>query len=257
MFIPFDFRVVRLGGLVTLRPAAMKWVPGVCEKPRIKCTDCTFRCFLPVSDEAIRWHLSGQSERGQEFVMGVYPMLQDETCHFLAIDFDKEDWQVDTAAFVEVCHQLGLSPALERSRSGNGGHTWFFFQEAIPASLARKVGSYLLTETMERRPELGLDSYDRFFPNQDTLPKGGFGNLIALPLQKRPRHHGNTVFVDGEFKAYADQWAFLSSVPRMSRRQIEALVHEAEKAGRVVGVRLAITDENDVETLERTTVVPV
>ncbi|MGA7127427.1 MAG: DEAD/DEAH box helicase family protein [Chthoniobacterales bacterium] len=236
----------RKTGKVGYSPACgNEWVPGVCEKPRIKCTNCTFRCFLPVTDEAIRWHLSGRSERGQEFVMGVYPMLQDETCHFLAIDFDKQDWQVDTAAFVEVCHQLGLSPALERSRSGNGGHTWFFFQEAIPASLARKVGSYLLTETMERRPELGLDSYDRFFPNQDTLPKGGFGNLIALPLQKRPRQQGNTIFVDDEFKAYADQWAFLSSVPRISRYQIEALVHEAEKAGRVVGVRLAITDEND------------
>jgi hypothetical protein len=153
---------------------ADEWVRGVCEKPRIKCSDCAYRRFFPVTDEVIRWHLSGRTEQGQEFVMGVYPMLLDETCCLLAIDFDREKWQDDTAAFLETCRRLDVPAALERSRSGNGGHVWIFFEQAIPASLARKLGSCLLTDTMERRPELGFGSYDRLFPNQDTLPKGGF-----------------------------------------------------------------------------------
>ena len=128
----------------------------------------------------IRWHLSGRDERGREFVMGVYPMFQDETCHFLAADFDQEGWQEDAGACVQTCRRLELPVALERSRSGKGGHLWLFFEAAIPASLARKLGSHILTETMEHQPEIGLGSYDRLFPNQDTLPKGGFGNLIVL-----------------------------------------------------------------------------
>ena len=119
--------------------------------------------------------------------MGVYPMLQDETCHFLAADFDKESWQADAGAFLDTCRRLSLPAALERSRSGNGGHVWLFFEDTVSASLARKLGSHILTETMELRPEVGFGSYDRLFPNQDTLPKGGFGNLIALPLQKQAR----------------------------------------------------------------------
>jgi len=162
-------------------------VPGVCEKPRIKCADCPHRRFLPVTDEVVRWHLSGRDDLGRSFVLGVYPMFLDETCCFLAADFDRASWQQDIGAFLETCRRLELPAVLERSRSGNGGHVWFFFEEAISASLARKLGSHVLTETMEQRPEIGLDSYDRFFPNQDTLPKGGFGNLIALPLQKQAR----------------------------------------------------------------------
>ena len=177
--------------------------------------------------------------------MGVYHMLRDETCYFLAIDFDKENWQEDTSAFLETCRQRDLPAALERSRSGNGGHIWLFFEDAIPASLARKLGSHLLTETMERRPELGLGSYDRLFPNQDTLPKGGFGNLIALPLQKQARQLENTVFLNEQFKPHSDQWSFLASLRKISRHQIEMLVREAEGKGRIIGVRMAITDEND------------
>ncbi|MGD0206408.1 MAG: hypothetical protein ABSC89_02215 [Verrucomicrobiota bacterium] len=176
---------------------ANEWVRGVCEKPKIKCAERPNRRLLPVTDEVIRWHLSGRDDQGRDFVMGVYPMLQDETCHFLAVDFDRENWQEDAGAFLETCRQLDLPVALERSRSGNSGHVWFFFEEAISAGLARKLGSHVLTETMESRPEIGLGSYDRLFPNQDTLPKGGFGNLIALPLQKQARQWGNTVFLDG------------------------------------------------------------
>ncbi len=125
------------------------------------------------------------------------------------------------------------------------GHIWLFFEEAIPATLARKLGAHLLTETMERRPDIGLDSYDRFFPNQDTLPQGGFGNLIALPLQKRPRELGNSVFLDDGHLPHADQWAFLSSIRKIDRATVERIVAEAEKRGRVVGVRLAPADEDD------------
>ncbi|MEO8428318.1 MAG: DEAD/DEAH box helicase family protein [Verrucomicrobiota bacterium] len=222
-----------------------EWVRGVCEKPRIKCADCPNRRFLQITDEVICWHLSGLDTQGRDFVMGVYPMLRDETCFFLAVDFDRESWQQDVEVFLETCNEIGVSAALERSRSGNGAHVWFFFEEAIPASLARKLGSHILTETMERRPEIGLNSYDRLFPNQDTLPKGGFGNLIALPLQKHVRQFGNSVFVDDQFKPYADQWAFLASIRRISRGRIEALVRAAESKGRIIGVRLAAAEEDD------------
>jgi superfamily II DNA or RNA helicase/very-short-patch-repair endonuclease len=242
---PIRFESRKTGKTGYSPACANEWVRGICEKPRIKCAECSFRCFLPVTDEVIRWHLSGRTEQGEEFVLGVYPMLLDESCYFLAIDFDRENWQGDTSAFLETCRRFDLSVALERSRSGNGGHAWIFFDQAIPASLARKLGSYLLTETMERRPELGFGSYDRLFPNQDTLPKGGFGNLIALPLQKRARQLGNTVFLDGQFKPYMDQWAFLASVPKISRHRVELLVQEAETRGRTVGVRAVTTDEDD------------
>ena len=242
---PVRFESRKTGKTGYAPACANEWVRGVCEKPRIKCTDCPSRCFLPVTDEVIRWHLSGRTEQGQDFVMGVYPMLQDETCYFLAIDFDRENWQTDTAAFLQTCRQFDLPAALEQSRSGSGGHIWLFFEEAISASVARKLGSHLLTETMERRPELGLGSYDRLFPNQDTLPKGGFGNLIALPLQKRPRQLGNTVFLDEEFKPYADQWAFLASLSKISRGRVEVLTRQAESTGRIIGVRAATIDENE------------
>jgi hypothetical protein len=177
--------------------------------------------------------------------MGVYPMLLDETCFFLAVDFDGSDWQQDANAFLQTCRHFDLCVALERSRSGNGGHVWFFFDEALSANLARKVASHILTETMENRPEIGLTSYDRLFPNQDTLPKGGFGNLIALPLQKQARERGNTVFLDQQLLPYADQWAFLASVQRISRARAEALVRDAESKGRILGVRMALADDNE------------
>jgi superfamily II DNA or RNA helicase/very-short-patch-repair endonuclease len=223
---------------------AHEWVRGICEKPRIKCADCLNRRFLPVTDEVIRWHLSGRDDQGRDFVMGVYPLFQDDTCCFLAVDFDRESWQDDAGAFLETCGRLDLPVALERSWSGNGGHIWFFFEEALAASLARRLASHILTETMENRPEMGFGSYDRFFPNQDTLPKGGFGNLIALPLQKQARQRGNTIFLDQRFKPYPDQWSFLASVRRIGRARVEALVRDAESKGRVIGVR-AVIEEGD------------
>ena len=214
-----------------------EWIRGVCEKPKIKCSDCKNRRLLPITDDVVHWHLSGQDNYGNDFVMGIYPMLLDETCFFLAADFDKASWTEDASAFLKTCHQMGLPAALERSRSGKGAHVWLFFSEAISAGLARKLGSYILTETMERRPDMGLDSYDRLFPNQDTLPKGGFGNLIALPLQKKARTLGNSVFVDENLIAYEDQWTFLSNLHKISRLEVENIVAKADAKGRVIGVR--------------------
>src|SRR5262247_1853369 len=238
----------RMTGRSGYAPAcANEWVRGVCEKPRIKCAECPNRRFLQVTDDVIRWHLSGHDAEGQAFVAGVYPLLQDETCFFLGVDFDKAGWREDAAAFLETCHHLSLSAALERSRSGRGAHVWFFFEEAIPAGLARRLGSHVLTETMERRPDIGLDSYDRLFPNQDTMPHGGFGNLIALPLQRASRKHDNTVFLDGAFVPWPDQWAFLANVRKIGRRQVEEIVADAERRGRILGVRLPPQDDEDAE----------
>src|SRR6266496_4111441 len=225
-----------------------EWVRGVCEKPKIKCSECLHQRFLPVTDEVIRWHLSGKDPYGKAFVAGVYPLLADESCWFLAIDLDKENWHQDVRAVRDTCERIGLSVVVERSRSGNGAHVWMLFEEPIPARLARNLGSHVLTETMESRPDLGLRSYDRLFPNQDTLPKGGFGNLIALPLQHEPRQRGNCVFLNAELEPHQDQWAYLSSVPRLGLSAIQRIVQEAERKGTVIGVRVVELDEEEDQT---------
>jgi len=241
---PRRFENRRTGKAGYAPACANEWVRGICEKPRIKCAECPNRRFLPVTDDVIRWHLSGADRDGKPFVAGVYPLLLDETCFFLAVDFDKGEWRDDTAAFVESCRRLELTAAVERSRSGRGAHVWLFFADAVPAALARRLGAHLLTETMEVRPDIGFDSYDRLFPSQDTMPQGGFGNLIALPLQKGARNQANSVFVDGAFTPYEDQWAFLAGLPKISRPQVERIVEQAERRGRVLGVRLPPQDDD-------------
>jgi superfamily II DNA or RNA helicase len=176
-------------------------------------------------------------------VMGVYPLLEDERCWFLAVDFDGTGWEEDVAAFVEACRSAGVRVAIERSRSGNGAHAWFFFAAPILAMTAREMGCYLITETMSHRHEMRMSSYDRLFPSQDTMPRGGFGNLIALPLQREPREHGNTVFVDEYFEPFSDQWAFLASVQRIEPQTVGAIADEARGTGRVVGVRFVDIDD--------------
>ncbi len=152
---------------------ANEWVRGVCEKPRIKCAECSHRRFLPITDAVIRWHLSGVDDAGQPFVAVVYPLLLDETCSFIAADFDKAGWEQDVLAFVRACHRLELPVALERSRSGRGAHAWLFFDDAVPATMARRLASHVLTEAMEGRPDIGLDSYDRLFPTKTLCHRVG------------------------------------------------------------------------------------
>jgi superfamily II DNA or RNA helicase len=226
---------------------ANEWAKGVCGKPQIKCGECPHQAFIPVSDEVIDKHLRGGDGRHRaagDFVAGVYPLLTDETCWFLTADFDKEDWAADAFAMIDTCRAKGIPAALERSRSGNGGHVWIFFAAPIPARIARQLGAAIITETMERRPEIGFASYDRLFPSQDTMPLGGFGNLIALPLQRRARENGNSVFIDENLRPYDDQWAFLSSLPRLGPERASEVVTEAERRGMVLGVRMPVDDED-------------
>lgn len=213
-----------------------EWQPGICTKPEIKCTNCK---YTPLTHEMLRAHLEGQH------VIGVYPLRKDETCYFLAVDFDKASWKDDAAAFLEVCNSMNVPAALERSRSGNGGHVWIFFSEPVPACLARNMGSYLLTETMSRHHQLSMESYDRLFPNQDNMPKGGFGNLIALPLQKQARKFGNTEFLDEQVQPYADQWAYLASMRKMNLSGVQALANEAVKNNRITGAAFSSPEADD------------
>ncbi len=226
---------------------ANEWVKGICGKPQVKCGECPHQAFIPVTDDIIEKHLrGGEGVRGSgaDFVAGVYPLLPDETCWFLAADFDEESWAADALAVLETCQAKGVPAALERSRSGNGGHVWIFFSEPVPARTARQLGAAMLTETMERRPEIGFASYDRFFPSQDTMPVGGFGNLIALPLQRRARELGNSVFIDKDLRPYDDQWAFLATMPRLSASAASEIVDDAETRGRILGVRMPVEDEH-------------
>jgi superfamily II DNA or RNA helicase len=225
-----------------------KWEPGLCLlKTGGKCSDCMNQAFVPVGDQVVIDHLQGRH------VMGAYPLFEDKTCWFLAVDFDKRSWKEDTAAFADTCRSVGAPATIERSRSGNGAHAWFFFAARVSANVARRMGCYLVTETMNRRHELSMESYDRLFPNQDTMPRGGFGNLIALPLQYEPRQKGNSVFIDEQFEPFADQWAFLASLQRIEPGTAEAIAKEATRTGQVVGVRFteAIDDEEAVAPWRR------
>jgi superfamily II DNA or RNA helicase len=197
-----------------------QWRAGVCKKPKISCSKCENKDYAALDENAIENHLRGN------IVVGLYPMLSDETCHFLAVDFDEADWQSDISVFREVCIELPVPVAIERSRSGKGAHVWFFFEAPVSAALARKFGTILLTAAMNKRHEIQFKSYDRLFPSQDTLPKGGLGNLIALPLQKTAREKSNSEFIDEHFQSYKDQWAFLSTIQRMPQSRIEEVISE-------------------------------
>jgi len=226
-------------GTWAYRPAGKKdWLAVLASHPdEQKRVDRQTRTLYAITDDIIRQHLTGKK------TIGIYPLLTDETCWFLAGDFDKKTWKEDSLAFIGTCKAAGVPAYLERSRSGNGGHVWIFFEGPMPAALARKMGCALLTRTMERRHQVGLDSYDRLFPNQDTLPKGGFGNLIALPLQWMPRQNGNSMFVDDDLRPYPDQWQLLLSIRRVGADQVEWLVNDATRRGQVMGVKVSSTDD--------------
>ena len=200
-----------------------EWREGICDKKAHKCPECPNREFAPLTPEIIRAHLVGRDELCRD-VAAIYPMLPDDTTRLLAMDFDGENWKADVSAVRKVCGESGLIPAVEQSRSGDGAHIWFFFSEPVKAADARRLGASLLTKAMQERHELSFASYDRLFPAQDFLPKGGFGNLIALPFQGRAQREGNTLFVDERFEPYPDQWAFLSSLARLSAGELEQIL---------------------------------
>lgn len=219
---------------------ANEWRAGVCEKPRIKCGDCSNRMLIPLSDAVIYDHLAG------EHTVGVYPLLEDDSCYFLAVDFDEAEWKDDALAFRQSCEALGVPAALEISRSGKGAHIWVFFAGRVLARDARRLGTAVISHTCSRTRQLKLESYDRLFPNQDTMPKGGFGNLIALPLQRGRREQGFSVFVDADLRPYSDQWAFLASIQPMALHDIEPTILRA--TGGVYPLDVTFIGDEDLVT---------
>ncbi|TMH37792.1 MAG: hypothetical protein E6H66_01390 [Betaproteobacteria bacterium] len=218
-----------------------EWVPGICEKPRIKCTDCLNQAFPPVSDDAVYEHLSGRR------TLGVYPLLPDDTTWFIAADFDGSTWHADAMAYAASCRELSIPAYIEISRSGDGAHIWIFFDSPIAASQARQLASAAITRACARHRTLTFASYDRLFPSQDTLPKGGFGNLIALPLQRKARDRGASVFVDDGWRAFPDQWAFLARVERMPLLAVDAVLTRATREDGVLGVRSVSFGEDAID----------
>ncbi len=198
-----------------------EWFRGVCEKPRVKCSECFHQAFPPLDEAAARDHLTGKH------TIGTYAIRQDNTCVFRAADFDGAGWREDIRAYRDAAREMGVEVAVERSRSGDGGHAWIFLAEPVSALMARRLGTLLVAKASARHPAMSLASYDRFFPNQDTLPAGGFGNLIALPLQAKARKTGNSVFLDDDFTPHQDQWDFLSGVQKMGRGRLEELLEHA------------------------------
>lgn len=197
-----------------------EWFRGVCEKPRVKCSECLHQDFPPLDEAAARDHLTGKS------VIGTYAISKDNACAFLAADFDGTGWKEDIRAYRDAAREFGIEVAVERSRSGNGGHAWIFFAQPVSALLARRLGTLIMAKASSLQPAMSLASYDRFFPNQDTLPAGGFGNLIALPLQAKAREAGNSTFLDDDYEPYPDQWAFLSEAPKLRRQRLEELLDQ-------------------------------
>ncbi|MBO5659917.1 MAG: helicase, partial [Bacteroidaceae bacterium] len=220
---------------------ANEWRDGVCVKPKGTCSKCEHRELVALNDQVIYDHLSGNDLYGRD-VIGIYPILPEDTCYFLTIDFDDDGWQENVIAVRRVCEEWEIPCGVERSRSGQGAHLWIFFSAAVSCIVARKLGSALLTAAMDREGKLKLDAYDRMFPCQDMLPNGGFGNLIALPLQGQARKKDNSVFVDQSFAPYSDQWAYLSQMQTMSPERVEALI-KAHSYGDALGNLCAVEAE--------------
>lgn len=215
-----------------------EWRQGICLKPKVKCGACENRQLLPVTDQVIFDHLVGKQ------TVGVYPLLTDDTCHFLAMDFDGVAWREDVSAVQQSCKQFSIPAAVEISRSGEGAHIWIFFANNVQAYDARRLGAALISHACANSRQLALSSYDRLFPNQDTMPQGGFGNLIALPLQKQRRQCGCTVFVDENFIPYQDQWKFLNSIQRMTHDGLQEAIETACAGKHPLDVAFPIDEEN-------------
>ena len=203
-----------------------EWTP-MCDKRTFKCANCPNRHFSPLTYNDIYRHLEGKDADGRD-VIGLYVLNEDNTCHLLCTDFDDKNcehgYKNDVLAFIDVCRSWNIPCSVERSRSGNGAHVWIFFDNPVLAVKARRLGNAILTEAMSRNGKISFKSYDRFFPNQDTMPEGGLGNLVALPLQGNARKHGNSVFVDENFEPYPDQWEFLLNVGKLSEQLLEDIL---------------------------------
>ena len=203
-----------------------EWTP-MCDKRTFKCADCPNRHFSPLTDNDIYRHLEGKDADGRD-VIGLYVLNEDNTCHLLCTDFDDKNcehgYKNDVLAFIDVCRSWNIPCSVECSRSGNGAHVWIFFDNPVLAVKVRRLGNAILTEAMSRNGKISFKSYDRFFPNQDTMPEGGLGNLVALPLQGNARKHGNSVFVDENFEPYPDQWEFLLNVGKLSEQLLEDIL---------------------------------
>lgn len=221
-----------------------EWKQGICDKKKYRCAICPNRNFAPLTTQDMYRHLEGKDEYCCD-VVGLYAIMQDNSCAFLCADFDdkncKYGYKEDVLAYVGVCREWLIPYAIERSRSGNGAHVWIFFEAPLPASKARRLGNAILTEAMTRNGQMSFNSYDRFFPNQDYLPEGGFGNLVALPLQGQARRKQNSVFVDNDFLVYKDQWAFLYNLKKIQESTIDQLLrlHYQEELG-----KLSMSSEN-------------
>lgn len=225
-----------------------EWNREFCDKRKYKCAECPNRRFATLSYEYIYNHLAGKDSYGRD-VVGLYPLLNDNTCYFLCTDFDDKScehgYQNDVLAFTDVCKEWNIPCYIERSRSGNGAHVWIFFDSTITAIKARRLGKSILSEAMNKDVHLSFKSYDRFFPNQDTLPSGGLGNLVALPLQGKARRNGNSVFVDEEFHPYPDQWSFLLSIQKLSESTIDDIL---QKHASLLGELTKSSEEKPWET---------
>ena len=210
------------------------WDHKLCPKTtgqKIACRDCPNRAYKPLNIRALLAHLKGEREDSSD-VVGIYPLLPDDTCYFLVFDFDDHEgtfqgsektasWRDEVDALRKICGLEQIDALVERSRSGQGAHVWIFFSEPVSAQKARQFGTALLTKGAEVVSLKSFRAYDRMLPLQEHLPEGKLGNLIALPLQGRALRNGTSAFVDENWNAYPDQWGALKSARKLSVKEIE------------------------------------
>lgn len=226
-----------------------KWQSGKCDMKKYSCADCPFKLPVRLSDQYIFNHLAGRDFACRD-VIGLYPLMEGDLCQFLALDFDSHDktvpfqWKSDILAVKKVCNEYSIPSYMEISRSGNGIHLWIFFSEKVPAKQARNLGTNLLKAAMKQNHSISFESFDRMFPNQDEMPKGGYGNLIALPLQGHSVKQGHSVFVNDDFMPFDDQWAYLSSVQKLKEKDLNRAVKELIAITGDFHVRRNEDDEN-------------
>lgn len=249
----YSKRTPRKDGTAAYYPVCLNfWKENLCPRrigAKTKCMDCQHRKWQPLRQRILMNHLIGIRDDGGD-VIGIYPMMENETCHFLVFDFDSHmdplstDWKEDVNTLRSICNRLSVPILVERSRSGAGAHVWMFFSEAIPVKTVRQFGAALLTKGAESVNQKNFRSYDRMIPAQDYLPEGGLGNLIALPLQGSALKQGNSAFVDENWEPYPDQWAILRSVQKIPPSYIEKRIQEWGQCG-MLGQLTSLSLSND------------